>query len=156
VPVGDDGQESPCNSWGEAIAKTLCDVGHATSMALDTYESPAQACARSAQSDNLHGIDEASMNLIVAEPQASVQTFYVPHRSGELSLTDGALVFRSRTMIVPVSLVIPTTLRFETSFLIPQIEFDFIRCDRMLVRNKSVKRTTLEEIVQFRQSFFNW
>lgn len=96
------------------------------------------------------------MNLIVAEPQASVQTFYVPHRSGELSLTDGALVFRSRTMIVPVSLVIPTTLRFETSFLIPQIEFDFIRCDRMLVRNKSVKRTTLEEIVQFRQSFFNW
>ena len=62
----------------------------------------------------------------------------------------------SRTMIVPVSLVMPTTLRFETSFLIPQIEFDFIRCDRMLVGNKSVKRTTLEEIVQFLQSFFNW
>jgi hypothetical protein len=59
-------------------------------------------------------------------------------------------------MIVPVSLVIPKTLRFETSFLIPQIVFDFIRYDRMLVRNKSVKRTTLEEIVQFRQSFFNW
>jgi hypothetical protein len=62
----------------------------------------------------------------------------------------------SRTTIVPVSLVMPTTLRFETSFLIPQIVFDFIRCDRMLVGNKSVKRTTLEEIVQFLQSFFNW
>jgi len=96
------------------------------------------------------------MVLIVAESQASVHVFCVPHRTGGLSLTDGGLVFRSRTMIVPVSLVIPKTLRFETSFLIPQIEFDFIRCDRMLVRNKTVKRTTLEEIVQFRQSFFNW
>jgi len=78
VPVGDDGQESPCNSWGEAIAKTLCDVGHATSMALDTYESPAQACARSAQSDNLQGIDEATMQCIVKDPQCTVQTFFTP------------------------------------------------------------------------------
>jgi hypothetical protein len=78
VPVEDDGQESPCNSWGEAIAKTLCDVGHATSMPLDTYESPAQACARSAQSDNLQGIDEATMQCIVKDPQCTVQTFFTP------------------------------------------------------------------------------
>ncbi|MFN7734781.1 MAG: hypothetical protein ACK5O8_01570, partial [Pirellula sp.] len=75
------------------MARTFWVVGHAMSMPLDACESPAQACTRSAESDNLHRIDKASMNLIVAEPQASVQTFYVPHRSGELSLTDGGLVF---------------------------------------------------------------
>ena len=87
----------------------------------------------------------------------------LPSEDGEWCLSPWArqqlVAFRvpfSRTTIVPVSLVMPTTLRFETSFLIPQIEFDFIRCDRMLVGNKSVKRTTLEEIVQFLQSFFNW
>lgn len=76
VPVEDDGQESPCNSWGEAIARTLWVVGHATSMPLDTCESPAQACARSAQSDNLQGIDEATMQGIVKDPQCTVQTFF--------------------------------------------------------------------------------
>ena len=95
VPVEDDGQESSGDSWGEAIAKTLCDVGHATSMPLDTYESPAQACARSVECDELYRIDKASMFLIVAEPQATLQAFYVSHRSGGLSLTAGALVFRS-------------------------------------------------------------
>jgi len=34
------------------------------------------------------------MVLIVAEPQATVQAFYVHHRSGGLSLTHGGLVFR--------------------------------------------------------------
>jgi hypothetical protein len=76
VPVEDDGQESPCNSWGEAMARTLWVVGHATLMALDTYESPAQACARSAQSDNLHGIDEATMQSIVKDLQCTVQTYF--------------------------------------------------------------------------------
>ena len=75
VPVEDDGQESPCNSWGEAMARTLWVVGHATLMALDTYESPARACARSAQSDNLQGIDDATMQFIVKDPQCTVQTF---------------------------------------------------------------------------------
>jgi hypothetical protein len=81
VPVEDDGQESPCNSWGEAIARTLWVVGIAPSMPLDTYESPAQACARSAQSDNLHGIDEATMQCIVKDPQYTVQTFLPVDRS---------------------------------------------------------------------------
>ena len=94
MPVEDDGQESPCNSWGEAMARTLWVVGHATSMPLDTYESPTQACARSAESDELYRIDKASMVLIVADPQVSVQGFYVPQRSGGLSLTDGGLFFR--------------------------------------------------------------
>jgi hypothetical protein len=76
VPVEDDGQESSGDSWGEAIARTLCDVEHATLMALDTYESPAQACTRSAQSDNLHGIDEATMQCIVKDLQHTVQTFF--------------------------------------------------------------------------------
>ena len=78
VPVEDDGQEFPCNSWGEAMARTLWVVGHATLMALDTYESPARACARSAQSDNLQGIDEATMQFIVKDPQCTVQTFFTP------------------------------------------------------------------------------
>jgi len=121
-----------------------------SSMPHDACESPTRACARSTKSDKLYRIDKAFMVLIVVESKASVHVFCVPHRSGGLSLTDGRLVFRSRTMIVPLSLVIPKTLRFETSFLIPQIEFNFIRCDRVLVRNKSVKRTTLEESVQFR------
>jgi hypothetical protein len=94
MPVEDDGQESPCNSWGEAMARTLWVVGHAISMPLDACESPAQACTRSAESDELFRIDKASMVGIVAEPQATVQAFYVPHRSGGLSLTDGGLVFR--------------------------------------------------------------
>jgi len=94
VPVDDDSEELPCNSWGEAIAKTRWVVGHATSMPLDAYESPAQACSRSVECDELYRIDKASMFLIVAEPQATVQAFYVPHRSGGLSLTDGGLVFR--------------------------------------------------------------
>ena len=71
---------------------------HATSMPLDACESPAQACARSAESDELYRIEKASMVLIVANPQASVQAFWVPQRSGELSLTDGGLVFRSRML----------------------------------------------------------
>ncbi|MFN6304984.1 MAG: hypothetical protein ACK42H_22560 [Planctomycetota bacterium] len=81
VPVEDDGQESPCNSCSEAMAKTLLVVGHATSMPFDTCESPAQACARSAQSDNLHGIDEATMQCIVKDPQCTVQTFSPGDRS---------------------------------------------------------------------------
>jgi len=72
---------------------------HATSMPLDACESPARSCARSAERDELYRIDKASMVLIVAEPQATVQAFYVPHRSGGLSLTDGALVFRSSDWI---------------------------------------------------------
>jgi hypothetical protein len=76
VPVEDDGQESPCKSWGDAMAKTLWVVGHATSMPLDTCESPARACARSAQSDNLQGIEEAAMPRIVKDPQSMVQTFF--------------------------------------------------------------------------------
>jgi len=86
VLVEDDGQESPCDSGSEAMAMTRCDVGHATSMPLDACESPAQACSRSVECDELYRIDKASMFLIVAEPQATVQAFYVPHRSGELSL----------------------------------------------------------------------
>ena len=95
VPVEEDGEESPCNSWGEAIAKTRWVLGHATSMPLDACESLARACTRSVECDELYRIDKASMVLIVAEPQVSVQGFYVPQRSGGLSLTDGALVFRS-------------------------------------------------------------
>jgi hypothetical protein len=68
---------------------------HATSMPLDACESPARACSRSVECDELYRIDKASMVLIVAEPQVSVQGFYVPQRSGGLSLTDGGLVFRS-------------------------------------------------------------
>jgi hypothetical protein len=68
---------------------------HAKSIPVDACESPARACARSAQRDELYRIDKASMVLIVAEPQVSVQGFYVPQRSGGLSLTDGGLVFRS-------------------------------------------------------------
>ncbi len=64
-------------------------------MPLDACESAAQACGRSVESDELYRIDKASMILIVAEPKASVQAFWVPHRSGGLSLTDGGLVFRS-------------------------------------------------------------
>jgi hypothetical protein len=94
VPVDDDSKELPCNSWGEAIAKTRWVVGHATSMPLDACESPAQACSRSVECDELYRINKASMVLIVAEPQATVQAFCVPHRSGGLSLTDGGLVFR--------------------------------------------------------------
>jgi hypothetical protein len=94
VPVDDDSKELPCNSWGEAIAKTRWVVGHETSMPLDACESPAQACSRSVECDELYRINKASMVLIVAEPQATVQAFCVPHRSGGLSLTDGALVFR--------------------------------------------------------------
>jgi hypothetical protein len=45
-------------------------------MPLDTYESPAQACARSAQSDILQGIDDATMHCIVKDPQRTVQTFF--------------------------------------------------------------------------------
>jgi hypothetical protein len=56
-------------------------VGHETSIPLDTYESPAQACARSAQSDNLQGIDEATMQFIVKDPQCTVQTFLPGDRS---------------------------------------------------------------------------
>jgi hypothetical protein len=76
VPVEDDGQESPCNSWGEAMARTFWIVGLATSMPFDTCEFPARACARSAQSDNLHGIDEATMQCIVKDLQSTVQTFF--------------------------------------------------------------------------------
>ena len=76
VPVEDDGQESPCNSCSEAMARTLWVVGHATSMPLDTYESPAQACARSAQSDILQGIDEATMQGIVKDLQRTLQTYF--------------------------------------------------------------------------------
>jgi len=78
-------------------------------MPHDACESPTRACARSTKSDKLYRIDKAFMVLIVAESKASVHVFCVPHRSGGLSLTDGRLVFRSRTMIVPVSLVMPTT-----------------------------------------------
>jgi hypothetical protein len=85
MPVEDDGQESPCNSCSEAMARTRWVVGHATSMPLDACESPARASTRSAESDELYRIDKASMVLIVAEPQATVQAFYVPHRSGGLS-----------------------------------------------------------------------
>ena len=45
-------------------------------MPLDACESPTQACARSAQSDNLHGIDEATMQRIVKDPQGTVQTYF--------------------------------------------------------------------------------
>ncbi|MFN6304934.1 MAG: hypothetical protein ACK42H_22310 [Planctomycetota bacterium] len=90
VPVEDDGQESPCNSWGEAMAKTLWVVGHATSMPLDTYESPAQACARSAQSDNLQGIDEATMQCIVKDLQSTVQTFFTGRSQFFSGLTPNA------------------------------------------------------------------
>jgi hypothetical protein len=45
-------------------------------MPLDAYESPAQACAQSAQSDNLHGIVVATMRCIVKDPQCTVQTFF--------------------------------------------------------------------------------
>ena len=95
VPVEEDGEESPCNSWGEAIAKTRWVLGHATSTPLDACESPAQASTRSVECDELYRIDKASMVVIVAEPQATLQAFYVSHRSGGLSLTVGALVFRS-------------------------------------------------------------
>ena len=76
MPVEDDGQESPCKSWGEAMARTLWVVGHATSMPLDACESPARACAQSAQSDELYGIDEATMRSIVKDPQCTVQSFF--------------------------------------------------------------------------------
>ena len=51
-------------------------MGHATSMPLDACESPARACTRSAQSDNLHGIDEATMKCIVKDPQRTVHTVF--------------------------------------------------------------------------------
>ncbi|MFM8213035.1 MAG: hypothetical protein ACKN82_00115, partial [Pirellula sp.] len=59
----------------------------ATSMALDTYESPARACARSAQSDILQGIDEATMQGIVKDPQCTVQTFFTGRPQFFLSLS---------------------------------------------------------------------
>jgi hypothetical protein len=76
VPVEDDGQESTGDSSGEAMAGTRWVVGHATSMPLDACESPARASTRSAESDNLHGIDEATMQCIVKDTQCTVQTFF--------------------------------------------------------------------------------
>ncbi len=109
VPVEDGGQESSGDSWGEAMARTRWVVGHATSMPLDACESPAQACARSVECDELYRSDKASMILIVAESQATVQAFYVPHRSGGLSLTDGAL------MVVSIPILRRTILFHVTS-----------------------------------------
>ena len=87
---------------------------HATSMPLDACESPAQACARSAESDELYRIEKASMVLIVAEPQATVQAFYVPHRSGGLSWSE-TVSFFGLSSTTSTSLI--TSFRREAVFL---------------------------------------
>jgi len=75
VPVEYDGQESPCNSWGEAMVQWVEVKVSATSMSEDAIQPPARACARSAESDNLHGIEEATMWCIVKDLHGAVQTF---------------------------------------------------------------------------------
>ena len=77
MPVEDGGQESSGGSWGEAMARTRWVVGHATSMPLDACESPAQACARSVECDELYRINEATMQGIVNQERMATRYFAI-------------------------------------------------------------------------------